>query len=137
MKRKKVIKQRGSKTHGYGSKKKHRGAGSRGGRGMAGVIKHKKFWVMKNKPGHIGKRGFKTLQQRKVAAPRAMAINLRDIEKLAKDKKELDLSKIGYDKVLSTGNLSKPLTIKAYAFSEAAKQKIEKAGGKAIMLREE
>ena len=33
---KKVRKFRGSHTHGYGSKKKHRGAGSRGGRGMAG-----------------------------------------------------------------------------------------------------
>ena len=34
--RKKVVKQRGSHTHGWGSKKKHRGAGNRGGRGMAG-----------------------------------------------------------------------------------------------------
>jgi len=35
-KQKKNVKQRGSKTHGYGSMKKHRGAGSRGGRGNAG-----------------------------------------------------------------------------------------------------
>ena len=31
-KKKKVTKQRGHKTHGWGSKKKHRGAGNRGGR---------------------------------------------------------------------------------------------------------
>ena len=32
---KRVRKLRGSKTHGWGSKKKHRGGGSRGGRGMS------------------------------------------------------------------------------------------------------
>jgi large subunit ribosomal protein L15 len=37
--RKKNVKQRGSKTHGWGSMKKHRGAGNRGGRGKAGTGK--------------------------------------------------------------------------------------------------
>ncbi len=35
-KQKKNVRQRGTKTHGYGSMKKHRGAGHRGGRGNAG-----------------------------------------------------------------------------------------------------
>jgi len=135
MKQKKVVKKRGSKTHGYGSKKKHRGAGSRGGRGMAGVTKHRKFWVMKNAPDHLGKRGFKTLTQRKIASagPKTRAINLRDIERLAKGIKEVDLAKLGYDKVLSTGTLKRSLTIKAASFSEAAKEKIKKAGGRAVI----
>ena len=134
MKRKKTVKKRGSKTHGYGSKKKHRGAGSRGGRGMAGVAKHRKFWIIKNAPGHLGKRGFKTLTQRKVASAgsKNRAINLRDIERLAKGSKEIDLAKLGYDKVLSTGMLKRALTIKAASFSEAAKEKIKKAGGRAV-----
>ena len=34
--RKKNTRQRGSHTHGWGAKKKHRGAGNRGGRGNAG-----------------------------------------------------------------------------------------------------
>ena len=139
MKRKKTIKKRGSKTHGYGSKKKHRGAGSRGGRGMAGVAKHRKFWIMKNMPGHLGKRGFKTLTQRKITPAKLKTINIRDLEKLAKDSKdskELDITRLGYSKVLSAGGLKKKLTIKAYAFSEAAKQKIKKAGGKAVVIGE-
>ena len=37
-------------------------------------------------------------------------------------------------KVLANGNLTKSLTIKANAFSEAAKQKIEAAGGKAEVI---
>jgi len=140
MKRKKVIKQKGSKTHGYGSKKKHRGAGSRGGRGMAGVTKHRKFWIMKNRPGHLGKRGFKTLTQRKITPAKPKTINLRDIERLVKtkgsDSKEIDITKLGYEKVLSTGTLNKKLTIKAHSFSEVAKQKIEKAGGKTLVIGE-
>ncbi|MBT7062960.1 50S ribosomal protein L15, partial [Candidatus Woesearchaeota archaeon] len=32
-KQKKSVKQRGSRTHGWGAGKKHRGAGHRGGRG--------------------------------------------------------------------------------------------------------
>ena len=35
-KRKKHTKMRAKTTHGYGSMKKNRGAGNRGGRGMAG-----------------------------------------------------------------------------------------------------
>ncbi len=37
-------------------------------------------------------------------------------------------------KVLANGNLSKSLTVKVSAFSEAAKQKIEAAGGKAEVV---
>ncbi len=134
--RKKVVKKRGSKTHGYGSKKKHRGAGSRGGRGMAGVAKHMKVWLKKNDPGHLGKRGFKTLAQRKIISGTGRAINLRDVEKLANGNREIDLEKIGYGKVLATGSLKKPLTVKALAFSSAARQKIEKTGGRAISNEE-
>ena len=37
-------------------------------------------------------------------------------------------------KVLSNGNLTKKLTVKAAAFSESAKEKIEQAGGKAEVM---
>ena len=37
-------------------------------------------------------------------------------------------------KVLSTGTLTKKLTVKAAAFSESAKEKIEQAGGKAEVV---
>ena len=38
-------------------------------------------------------------------------------------------------KVLSSGNISKPLTIAAWRFSETAKEKIEKAKGKIISIQ--
>ena len=57
--RKKDVKQRGSHTHGWGSKKKHRGAGNRGGKGMASTGKRSdavkpSFW----KERYFGKHGF-------------------------------------------------------------------------------
>jgi large subunit ribosomal protein L15 len=50
--------------------------------------------------------------------------------------KEAGLVKKTYDgvKVLANGNLTKKLTVKAAAYSEAAKAKIEAAGGKAEVI---
>ncbi|MEW6070653.1 MAG: uL15 family ribosomal protein, partial [Candidatus Thermoplasmatota archaeon] len=53
---------RGSRTHGRGQKA-GRGAGKRGGRGMAGTHKHKYLWVLKYKPDYFGRRGFKRPQK--------------------------------------------------------------------------
>lgn len=45
------------------------------------------------------------------------------------------LSKCAYGvKILGNGNITKKLTVKASAFSESAKQKIEAAGGKAEVV---
>jgi len=65
-KRTKRSRQRGSHTHGWGAKKKHRGAGNRGGRGMAGTGKRadqKKPTIM-NLYGneYFGKRGFLAIE---------------------------------------------------------------------------
>lgn len=129
--RRKITKKRGTRSCGYGSHKKHRGKGSRGGRGMAGLKKQKKSWMIRYDPYHFGKRGFKIPLK---AQKEIKAITLRNIDILAKklNKTEIDLSELGYDKVLSTGSLTQPLIIKAKKFVERAKQKIEDLGGKAI-----
>ena len=129
---KKTTKMRGSRTHGYGSHKKHRGGGSRGGRGMAGVNRQKKTWLLKHKPNHLGKRGFKSLAQRKLVDQK-VAVNVRDLEVLAAGGKEIDLAKMGYDKVLGAGSINVALTVKADYFTETAKNKIEQAKGKVIL----
>ncbi|MEO0020934.1 MAG: 50S ribosomal protein L15 [candidate division WOR-3 bacterium] len=38
-------------------------------------------------------------------------------------------------KVLGRGGISRPITVTAHAFSESARQKIEAAGGKAVLLQ--
>jgi large subunit ribosomal protein L15 len=128
---KKIRKKRGERTCGKGSHKKNRGAGSRGGRGLSGRFKHKKSWAIRFEPDYFNKKGF-TIPPKAVREEKA--ITLRDIDALAKkiNKTEIDISEFGYDKVISTGELTQPLTIKAKKFVEKAKQKIEGAGGKAI-----
>lgn len=37
-------------------------------------------------------------------------------------------------KILGTGEISKPVTVKSHAFSTSAKEKIEKAGGRAEVI---
>lgn len=133
--RRKSTRQRGCKTHGYGSKKKHRGAGNRGGRGMAGSGKradHKKQLIIK-KYGteYFGKHGFTS--RRKKLKP----INISSLENIPLSKEEegkftLDLNKIGYNKLLSAGKPTKKYKILVKYFSKKAKEKIEKAGGEIV-----
>ncbi len=129
MGKKRTKKMRGKKTFGYGSKKKHRGAGSRGGRGMAGIFKHKKLKIIKENPEHYGKKGFKKKNKRSIKS-----INLKKIDEMSRklDKNKIDLSEMGYDKVLGSGKITKKLEIKANFFSKKAMEKIENAGGKII-----
>lgn len=124
---KKTEKKRGTRTLGKGTMKKWRGKGHRGGKGYAGSKKHRKSWILRFEPEHLGKRGFIAKTSKSVKA-----VNLRDLEKLAGDKKEINLEELGFDKVLGSGNITKKLVVKANAFSRLAKEKIEKAGGKAV-----
>jgi len=141
--KKKFRKFRGKRTYGYGSHKKHRGAGSRGGRGFAGLHKHKWSYTVKYAPEHFGKIGFKRPPE---VVEGIKAINLKELDQLAEkmvkqklaemeeDKIKINLPKLGYDKVLSSGKLTKPLIIEAKYFSKKAIKKIEDAKGKAIKL---
>ena len=137
-KRKKTTRIRGRRTVGYGSRKKHRGKGSRGGKGMAGTGKRadqRKTFILKYLPGYFGKRGFKG---KKI---KIKIINLQDIEKklekflkegIAKKATEgIEIDLHDY-KILSKGNIKEKIIIKAKAFSKKAKEKIEKVGGKCL-----
>ena len=133
MKRKKTIKMRGSKTHGYGSKKKPRGGGSKGGKGFAGAFKHKKIFLKKYHPEHYQKKKFKSLRNRGLS-PSIPSINLRDLSRASSPGQPAEGGEIelpGY-KVLSAGQPPAGIVVKAKAFSARAKEKIEKAGGKAV-----
>ncbi|MFH1126319.1 MAG: uL15 family ribosomal protein [Candidatus Altiarchaeota archaeon] len=137
----KTRKMRGTRTHGYGNTQKHRGAGSRGGRGMAGSKKHKWMYVSKYMPGYFGRSGFKRPQSQIKEVDTINVGDLDDnVEKLLKNgflKKEKDmynvnLSEKGFGKLLGAGRVSKKFVITVDRCSEKARQKIEAAGGKVI-----
>lgn len=128
VKRKKYSRQRGTHTHGWGAKKKHRGAGNRGGRGMAGTGKRgdqKKTQILKIYGNeYFGKKGFKIPQKMK---RKIKTINLQDIDKFKKD--TINLQELGYNKLLGKGNVTKKLIITVQYSSKRAIEKIQKLGG--------
>jgi large subunit ribosomal protein L15 len=127
---KKHRKFRGRRTY-HGSHKKARGGGSRGGRGRAGLHKHKWSYVVKYEPEHFGKKGFRALGKEKTSS-----INLRELDKIARERNldRVNVLELGYEKVLGEGKLSKPLTIEAKFFSKQAVKKIEEVGGKVVKI---
>jgi large subunit ribosomal protein L15 len=135
----KTRKYRGSRVHGYGRVGQHRKTSKKGHRKVG---RHKHLWsyVIKYEPNYFGRRGF--------TSPRSLkgevnAINVGELEELANklqaEKKEgkifLDLEKLGYDKLLGTGKIGKPILVKVASYTENATKKIEEAGGK--ILKEE
>ena len=129
----KVRKQRGSRFHGWGQVGQHRGAGSRGGRGNAGLMKHKWTWTVKYDPDHFGSKGFIPPSQVKDKK----WINIGQLDNLVLNKSKdnsqiqiLNLNEMGYDKLLGQGQVKKIYNIIVNKISANAKNKIEKAGGK-------
>ena len=69
-------------------------------------------------------------------------LNIKDLERLALDEVSLDLlkemnkvsTKVQALRILGNGEIKKAVTVKASYFSPSAKEKIEKAGGKAELV---
>ena len=70
-------KMRGGRTHG-GGKKAHRGAGKKGGKGNAGLHKHRFMYCNKYMPGHFGVHGFKRPQS---VVSSMITMNVSDLDK--------------------------------------------------------
>lgn len=86
----------------------------------------------------IPKRGFNNIFAKKIVAINLSDLNVFEDNEVVDAKALIDrgIIKKEYDgiKILSNGEMSKKLIVKANAFSEAAKQKIEEAGGKAEVI---
>ncbi|MBC8533338.1 50S ribosomal protein L15 [Yeguia hominis] len=118
------------KTAGKG----HKGQKARAGHGMRPGFEGGQMPLQRRLP----KRGFNN-----IFASEIVAVNLGSLEKFENgavvdvqallDAKIIKKAGDGV-KILANGNLSKSLTVKASAFSKAAKQKIEAAGGKAEVI---
>lgn len=141
-KRKKSSRQQGSITHGWG-RNKHRNSGQRGGYGNAGSGKK----CDSKKPSnwssdeYFGKHGF----VRKGQIEKINAINIRDVEdkiptwlesKQATKEADtivIDLNKLGYNKLLSTGKATRKIKITVKKAAEGTMEKIKHAGGELLV----
>ena len=114
------------KTAGKG----HKGQKARSGKGMRVGFEGGQMPLQRRLP----KRGFNNIFAKKVVAINVGTLNkfedgaVVDIAALT----EKGIVKNSFDsvKILSNGTITKKLTVKASAFSEGAKAKIEAAGGK-------
>ena len=134
---------RGAGTHGWGARKKHKKSGHRGGKGMAGTGKRadQKKTLVTKLYGHryFGKRG---ITSRKTQRDIRKRINLRNIESNLEKygKKEghtwhINLSEY---KILDSSSeyiVKNKMVIKAKSASAQAKEKVKKAGGEIIFLK--
>jgi len=136
--RKKNSRHRGSWTHGHGEKKKWRGAGSRGGRGNAGSgkrgdAKKPSYWKIEN---FNGKHGFTNPNRKIVVAATISQLNTNIFSlveqgfatKHAK-KYSINLTALGIDKLIATGNTDFALDIIVAKATENTIKKIEAKGG--------
>ena len=119
-------------THGRG-KKAGRGAGLRGGRGNAGLLKHRYMYMVKNMPDHFGRHGFKRPQS---ILKKDITINVGQLEEVFPGKADIDLGKEGFDKLLGGGRLNKKIKIKVDSASGKAIEKIKEKGGEVILPKE-
>jgi large subunit ribosomal protein L15 len=138
-KKKKAKKWRGYSRHGHGARKKWKKSGHHGGCGMAGTGKradHKKSLIIKlYGNNYFGKQG---ITSRSSAKKINDTLNVGEIQReylslMKKHGKNNELVLERY-KILGEGEIKDKITIKARAFSNSAKEKIEKAGGKIIIV---
>ncbi len=120
---------RGMRTHGYGQIGQHRHSGKQGGHGNAGLHKHKWSWLILNDPDHFGRDPFRPPQQ--VKADRW--VNVGQLDGIASGGKSLDLTAMGIDKLLGTGEVGGAYEVKVGSFTKRAQAKIEAAGGKILV----
>jgi len=138
-KERKTRKMRGSRTHGYGRIGQHRDAGSKGQRKVG---RHKHLWsyVVAHEPDYFGKHGF--------TSPRSLkrkenTINIKQLNELTtqtaseKGKTNVNLTSLGYTKLLGTGKITKPLIVSVPSCSKSAEEKIKKAGGQVLTKSQE
>ena len=146
-KRKKNSRQRGSKTHGWGAMKKHRGAGNKGGRGKAGTGKRSdcrkpSVWGIEK---YFGKNGFTPIGGSKYVYACNIEMLEQQYQKLLKqgmikeDKGAVtvDLQELGVEKLLSRGHPTKKWNITVKQASANAVEKIKEKGGEVILLEAE
>lgn len=114
-----------SRYHGRG-KKAGRGAGKRGGRGNAGLNKHRLMTRLKYMPKHWGMHGFNRHPSLRTVHVTA---NVGQLEEMANGKDTVDLTSMGIDKLLGSGQIRTGLTVIVEEASARAVEKVEAAGG--------
>lgn len=103
---------------------------------MAGICKHKGSWAAVNAKDYFGKFGFTRPVGKKSCVAHLYYINHRAL--LNKLEKKEGKYRFDFDgKILATGTVTMPLSIRANSWSKKVEEKLKQAGGDIAKLREE
>jgi len=131
----KVRRQRGSRTMGWGQVGQHRKSGGKGGVGKAGLLKHKWSWTVVHDPDHFTREKPKPPQRTIVTK----WVNVGQLDSIARSvgsevgKILIDLKGMGYQKLLGQGSVAGQYKILISSASASAKGKVQKAGGELVL----
>ena len=125
MVRPKTKEKRGHRTY-HGKHKNARGGGSRGGRGDVGKCKHH-FMRSMLLGTQMGKHGFVRLP----LSDEVDVVNVDVLDQMAGPDGKVEISEM---KVLGRGRVTRKLEVSALGFTALAKNKIEAAGGQAVVV---
>jgi large subunit ribosomal protein L15 len=124
MVRPKTKEKRGHRTY-HGKHKNARGGGSRGGRGDSGKCKHH-FMRSILLGTEMGKHGFVQPNSEDIEV-----VNVDVLDQIAGSDGRIEIPEM---KVLGRGKVTRKLVVSAAGFSASAKDKIEAAGGQAVVV---
>lgn len=119
--------------HGKTSTRGHKGQGSRSGSSLMRGFEGGQMPLHRRLP----KRGFTNIFRTEYTV-----LNLSRLEELGESELTLDTfiakglldKRNGLLKILGNGEVTKAMTVHAHKFSKSAQEKIEKAGGKAVVV---
>jgi len=134
----KTRKFRGGRNHGWGQIGQHRASGHKGGLGRSGMHKHHFIKMLLTDPRHFGHDSTHPPHPYLVRK----WVSVRDLDDIfAKygkkeegGKKVVDLSELGYDKLLGGGQTKNAYLVKVERFSASAQEKIKQSGGEVLAV---
>jgi large subunit ribosomal protein L15 len=123
----------------------------RGGSGNTGRYRHKRSRLIRNKEfvhmHYVGKKGFRSVAEKRHVGRALKTLNLLQlsdiVDRLVDAKKAqmdnqkvvVDLTQMGYKKLLGLGSISRAVQVKVDYCSESAFKKIKDAGGDAVLIK--
>lgn len=130
---------RGMGTHGGGARKKRKGSGHHGGKGLAGTGKRadqKKTLILKKyKNKYFGKKGITSIGTKKDKRKRINLVDIElNLEKYGEKTKQGFTVNLPKYKILGKGEVKNKLFINAKEASISAIEKVKKAGGEINLL---
>lgn len=131
----KTRKYRGGRNHGWGQIGQHRASGHKGGLGKSGMHKHHFIKMLMTDPDHFGHDSTHPPHPnlvRKWASVRDLDDIYAKHGKQDGGKKVIDLTELGYDKLLGGGQTKNAYVVKVGRFSASAEEKLKKSGGEVL-----